>query len=312
MPLIRVNCSDAGLVLHRCEGSANEALVRAARQSPGPVIMMVHGFSFRPGAGVHCPHEHILSLKGGPSWKAKSWPGGLGFGSGAADEGLGLAFGWEARGTIWDAYRRAAIAGRALARAVRIIRAAAPGRAVHAIGHSLGARVVMRAMAQLEPGAMGRAILLNPAEFRGAAEAALARGAGPGAEVIAVTGRENVGFDMMLERLVGPVQRGRLQPGDRVLGRAPLDGPGRVTLRLDRGEVVDRLAALGHPLGEKRPAICHWSPYLRPGALPLYAALMRQAEAIPLDKLRVAEPRAAPVTWRPSLALLPMGRNAPS
>ncbi|KAA0912103.1 alpha/beta hydrolase [Aquicoccus porphyridii] len=316
MPVIRVNCDDAGLVLHREAGSADAALARAARESAGPVIVMVHGFSFRPGYGAHCPHEHILSMEDGPSWKAKSWPRGLGFGSGMADEGLGLALGWEARGTIWDAYRRAAIAGRALARAVRIIRAATPGREVHAIGHSLGARVVMRAMAQLEPGTVRRAILLNPAEFRGAAEAALARGAGPGAEVIAVTGRENAGFDMMLERLVGPVRRGRLRPGDRVLGRAPLDGPGQVTLRLDRSEVVARLAALGHPLGEKRPAVCHWSPYLRRGALPLYAALMRQPEAIALDKLRVAAPRAAsevaPVTWRPLLALLPMGRNAPS
>ncbi|KPP86675.1 MAG: hypothetical protein HLUCCO07_14175 [Rhodobacteraceae bacterium HLUCCO07] len=315
MPVIRVNSADAGLVLHRAEGSAEAALARAARDSTGPVIVMVHGFSFRPGYGAHCPHAHILAMEDGPSWKAKSWPRGLGFGSGTADEGLGLAFGWEARGTIWDAYRRAALAGRALARALRVIRAAAPGRTVHAIGHSLGARVVMRAMAQLEPGTVGRAILLNPAEFRSAAEAALARGAGRRADLIAVTGRENAGFDMMLERLVGPVQRRRLKPGDRVLGRVPLDGPRRVTLRLDQQDVVERLAALGHPLGETRPAVCHWSPYLRRGALPLYATLMRQADAIPLDALRVAAPeppRGAAVTWRPSLALLPMGRNAPS
>ena len=304
MPVLRVNSAGGELQLHRSDTPALAALCEAARAGAGPAIVMLHGYSFRPGKGRDCPHEHIFALENGPCRKARSWPRALGIGDGSPEEGLALAFGWNASGKLWDAYGRAAEAGRTLARAVAAIRAAAPGRAVHVIAHSLGARVAFQALSHLEPGDIGRVITLNAAEYAGAAQAALARGAGPRAEVFAVSGGENRAYDFLFERLVAPGLG-----GDRALGRAPLEGPGRIALRLDRADVAERLAALGFPLAARRRRICHWSPYLRGGTMTLYSALMRQAGALPAELFRM--PAAEKPARAPALPL-PMGRKAPS
>lgn len=303
MPLIRVNQQNDGLVLHRSPAPARAALRHAAQGGRGPVIVMVHGFKFRPYAGPDCPHEHIFAMRDGACRKARSWPRGLGFGSGQSDEGLGLAFGWDSMGPLRQVYGRAARAGAALAQAIRAIRCAAPDRPIHAIAHSLGTRVVLQALGHLAPGDLGRIVSLNGAEFAGAARAALERGAGPAAEFIAVSGRENAGYELLLERLIAPEQH-----GDRALGRVPLNGLGRVHLRLDRAAQADRLAALGYPLAPERRLMCHWSSYLRGGALEFYAGLMRQADSLPLSLLQPAEARPG----RASGSLLPMGWKASS
>ncbi|MEZ5714304.1 MAG: alpha/beta fold hydrolase [Paracoccaceae bacterium] len=303
MPLIRVNQQDDGLALHRSPAPARVALRHAAQGGRGPVIVMVHGFKFRPYAGPDCPHDHIFAMRDGACWKARSWPRGLGFGGGQRDEGLGLAFGWDSMGPIRQVYGRAARAGAVLADAIRAIRSAAPDRPVHAIAHSLGTRVVLQALPHLAPGDIGRIISLNGAEFAGTARAALERGAGPAAEFIAVSGRENAGYELLLERFVAPEQR-----GDRALGRARLHGPGRVHLRLDRAAQAERLIALGYPLAPERRLVCHWSSYLRGGALGFYAGLMRQADSLPLSLLQPVELPPERAGW----TLLPMGWKASS
>ncbi|UYV38461.1 DUF726 domain-containing protein [Rhodobacteraceae bacterium D3-12] len=303
MPLIRVNLQDTGLALHDSPAPALPALRRAAMRGDGPVIVMVHGFKFRPGDGLDCPHEHIFSFGGHPCRKAKSWPKGLGIG--AEQDTLGVAYGWNAKGMIWTAYAQAAEAGAGLARTIRELRRAAPHRPVHAIAHSLGARVVLQALRHLEPGDVTRVISLNGAEFRGAAQEALGAPAGRTAELIAVTARENAGVDLLFERLVAPAQR-----GDRAMGWGLAEAPGRVMLRLDRAGVSAHLARLGFPLAPHRRLFCHWSPYLREGTMALYAALMRQPDRLPLEALRIAEPDGDRVAM-PSLPL-PMGSNAPS
>ncbi|MDQ2093518.1 DUF726 domain-containing protein [Rhodalgimonas zhirmunskyi] len=300
MPLIRVNSIGGSLRLHEQARPPQPHLARAAQAGSGPIIVMVHGYKFRPYQGLDCPHQHIFALEDGPCWKAKSWPRGLGLGRGDPDEGLGLAFGWNSRGSIRNVYARAAEAGRDLARLIAVLRRAAPERPVHAICHSLGARVVMQALMHLEPGDIGRIITLNAAEFVGAAEDALAMGAGPTAELIAVSGRENAGFEMMLERVVRPDR-----VGDRAMGQRVPAGARRIGLHLDREEVVARIAALGFGLEAGQRRFCHWSPYLRAGALPFYGALLRQPEAFPLDALRVVTPPSAQETARP---WLPIGR----
>ena len=79
----------------------------------GPVIVMVHGFKYAPGHRSECPHRQILSLDPvRDCFKVVSWPRGLGFGRGAPDEGLGIGFGWNARGTLRQAYAEAARAGK--------------------------------------------------------------------------------------------------------------------------------------------------------------------------------------------------------
>lgn len=264
---------------------------------------MVHGFKFRPGDGLDCPHEHIFSFGGHPCRKAKSWPRGLGIGAGG--DTLGLAFGWNAKGMIWSAYRRAAEAGAALARGIREVRAAAPDRPVHAIAHSLGARVIFQALHHLQPGDLTRIITLNGAEFRASAEAALCSGAGRKAELIAVTARENAGVDLVFERLVAPARR-----GDRAMGWGIGAAPGRVMLRLDSAGMAEHLARLGFPLAPHRRLFCHWSPYLREGTMALYAGLMHRPQALPLEALRYTQADDGRAHL-PALPL-PMGSNAPS
>jgi len=317
MPVIRVNQRDEGLELHRSPAPALAALRRAAQGGDGPVIVMVHGFKFRPGDSGHCPHEHIFAPRDVGCWKGRSWPRALRLSEDGIPDALGLAFGWDSKAMIWTAYERAAGAGRALAQAIRAIRAAAPGREVHAICHSLGARVVLQALPHLDAGDLGRIIALNPAEFRTEALAALDSPAGSAAELIAVTGRENAGYDLLLERLVPAARR-----GDRALGWGlPPEaeaGGRRLLLRLDRPGVAAHLERLGFPLAPRRRIMCHWSPYLRDGAMALYAALLHEARRLPLEALRPPEGvrpaygGAEAPSPKHSTKHLPWGRKAPS
>ena len=83
-----------------------------------------------------------------------------------------------------------------------------------------------------------------------------------------------------------------------------------MTLRLDRAGVVRHLDRLGFPLAPQRRVMCHWSPYLRGGAMTLYAALMRQARQYPLGALQAPEQA---VSAKPGSTLpLPWGWKAPS
>ena len=89
----------------------------AGLSTPAPIVVMVHGYRYSPSEPAHDPHRHILSLDPDPGGRrVTSWPRALGFGAGDPGEGLAIAFGWEARGSLGGAYRRAGMAGAALAR----------------------------------------------------------------------------------------------------------------------------------------------------------------------------------------------------
>lgn len=309
MALLRVNATSQGVRMHLSEAPTGAALEAAG--TAGPVIVMVHGFKFLPGDPRHCPHLHIFSDHDThPCPKALSWPRALGI---RADAGgpLGVAFGWDARGTIWQAYAGAGHAGAALARLVSDLRRQVPERPVHAIAHSLGARVVLSALDHLDAGALNRVILLAGAEYRGTAEAMLATPAGRRCEVLNVTSRENRLYDMLLETAIAAEA-----PGDRALG-AGLDACNAVTLRLDAPETLQALARLGHAVAPPARRVCHWSSYLRPGVFDLYAGLLapgpafaRLRAALPGDSAPVPAParrRFAAVNFS-----LPLARNVSS
>ena len=250
-----------------------------------PIILMVHGYRFSPSVPAHDPFGSILApTRLRPGSRALSWPRHLGFGRGDPMEGLGVAYGWEARGTFWRAHAEARRAGDSLAELVEGLRAAMPGRPVHAVAHSLGARVVLRAVGLLPAGAVGRVVLMSPAEHRGAARAAMASDAGRTAEVISVRSAENRAFDAALQLLV-PMP----QP---VLGLGVAGLPN--WLDLDPCDPALREAArrLGHPIASRRWRVCHYSSYARPGMMRLYRTLLREPERVPLSALRTG-PRAA-------------------
>ncbi|MDO5528757.1 MAG: hypothetical protein Q4F71_05075 [Paracoccus sp. (in: a-proteobacteria)] len=267
-------------------------LLAAARGlKPGrPVIVMIHGYRFCPASPAHDPHQHILSLTPGTrSRRAMSWPAALGL-SAHGPEGLGVAFGWRARGPLREAYARAGLAGRDLARLASAL-SDASGRPVHLIGHSLGGRVALEAMRRAAPGEIGRLILLSAAELRGRAERALDAPASAAAEIINVTSRENDLFDFGLELMIGRMRRPALGLG------LPTPRANWLDIQIDDPATRRGLAALGYEIAPGAQRACHWSAYLREGVFALYRAALHRPAELPLALLRQHLPQRPLPRW---------------
>ncbi|MCA0872058.1 alpha/beta hydrolase [Seohaeicola saemankumensis] len=297
MPVVRINSVENRPQLH---GTSRPAwpILRRLGPGPGPVIVMIHGYKYEPGHARHCPHRHILSLH--PASLPDAWPRPLGFGAGHRDEGLGIAFGWNARGALWSAQARARDAGRVLARVIGELHRLAPARPVHIVAHSMGTEVALEALHHLPAGAVDRILSLTGACYRSRTATALATPAGQSAEFVNITSRENDPFDFLFERLITPPR-----PGDRSIGQG-LDGPGTVTLQLDCPGTLDHLDRIGLPVAPPQRRICHWSSYTRPGVLQMYSALLRRPGAFPLDALRRGLPPTPAPRWS-RLITLPSG-----
>ncbi len=304
MPLLQINAFGDRPGLHG-PGELDAALAAALARLPAaaPVIVIVHGYRFSPFAAAADPHRHILSLAPHRGCRrALSWPRHLGFGRADPAEGLCIAFGWEARGTIWGAWSRAGAAGRALADAIGRIGRHRRGP-VCVVGHSLGARVALAAMAALEAPAIGRTVLLAAAEYQSTARRALASPAGRLAEIVNVTTRENDLFDVLVEWLVR-----RPRPGDRALGAGLGQAANWLDLQIDCPATRDALGRIGHRIAAPSRRVCHWSPYLRPGLFPLYREFLRRPDRLPLDALRALVPADPAPRWSricPRLPRLP-------
>jgi pimeloyl-ACP methyl ester carboxylesterase len=253
---------------------------------------MMHGYRYSPSIPAHDPHRHILSPL--PVSHTTSWPTALGFGT-DHDEGLAIAFGWEARGTLRAAYGRAEQAGQTLADTVSEL-AQQSGRQVGLIGHSLGGRVALQSMQKAAAGSLGRVILLNAAEFRDTAEGAILSPAGQRSEVINVTARENDLFDFALEGLLA---RGRR----RALGLGlESHRTNWVDLQIDDAATLDALADLGFPTERGARRLSHWTPYLRGGLFDFYRAALCHPWALPLGLLRHHLPVRPDPRWSRLLA----------
>jgi hypothetical protein len=226
---------------------------------------MIHGWRYAPGFARDCPHGSILSLDPAPEdRRAVSWPRHLGL---DGTHGLGIALAWHAKCAPWRAHLRAGWTGAALAGIARLVHGHS-GRPIAVIAHSMGARVALSALQDVMPGQIGRLILLAAAETRGRTLSALATPAGRSVEVINVTTRENDLFDACFEWGIHLGLRTSIGQG---LGRPH---PGWHDLWIDQPRTLAGLAALGHPLADPPRRICHWSPYLRPGTIALYRALL--------------------------------------
>lgn len=260
-PPIRADAAPDGLRLDH-EGLARRL---AALPPEAPVVVMVHGWGYAPGLARDCPHGSILSLDPPPQdRRAVSWPRHLGLDGKA---GLGIALGWNAKCDPWRAQLRAGRTGTALAEIAQRVHSLS-GRGVQVIAHSMGARVALAALPLVAPGQINRLILLAAAETRSRALAALTSPAGEKAEVINVATRENDLFDAVFEWGVHLGLRTSIGQG---LGRSRANWH---DLWIDQPASLRGLARLGHPLTNAPRRICHWSPYLRPGTIALYRALI--------------------------------------
>jgi hypothetical protein len=258
---IRADAGPGGLQLD------GDRLFRKLDRLPqgAPVVVMIHGWRYAPGFARDCPHGSILSMDPPPEdRRAVSWPRHLGL---DGTQGLGIALGWNAKCDPWRAHLRAGWTGAALAGIARLVHGHS-GRPIAVIAHSMGARVALSALHDVVPGQIGRLILLAAAETRGRTLAALDTPAGQSVEVVNVTTRENDLFDACFEWGIHLGLRTSIGQG---LGRAH---PGWHDLWIDQPRTLAGLAALGHPLADPPRRICHWSPYLRPGTIALYRALL--------------------------------------
>jgi len=293
MPLIRANVQGDVATLDADLGGTLSAIPAGA-----PVIVLIHGYKFSP-SGPTTPHEHILSLSPTSRCrKAISWPRHLGFGKSDPDEGLCIALGWEARGTIWSARRAAIGAGQALAGLIDQI-----DRPVHIVAHSLGTRVALSALSEIRAGRIGRMVLLAAAEMQDAAQAALGAPGARGIDVLNVTSRENDLFDAAYETLV--------RPGSsvRTLGAGlPRPDPRWLDVQIDCPTTLDLLRDMGFVIGASDRRICHWSAYLRPGLFKFYSAFLREPARLPLALLACHLPDQTERRWS---RLIPRARRIP-
>ena len=305
MPFLRINAYGEVPELHGTDAALGPRLDWYGDE-PGPIVVMTHGYKYRPADPVHCPHIGMLSpacdhvTRGAPSW-----PRQLGFGTGRADEGLGIAFGWDARGALWTAERRATEAGRALAEVLDRLRRRNPDRPVHIVAHSMGTELALEALHHLPPGSVQRILSLTGACYRSRVEAALSTPAGRRAEFINVTSRENDTFDFLYERLIAPPV-----PGDRTIGLG-IDRSNVLTLQLDCPQTLAHLDRLGCAVGPSERRICHWSSYTRPGVLRFYDRLIRRPEIFTLDRLRRGVPARPAPRWSRLVAMPALPRPLP-
>jgi hypothetical protein len=99
LAVIHVTVRREGLTLRTPGGEAGGAqaaagLMAALDRVPqgAPVAALIHGFRFEPGRGCHDPHDTLFCAR-----NPRAWPARLGFSPQGRQDGLCIAFGWEAR-----------------------------------------------------------------------------------------------------------------------------------------------------------------------------------------------------------------------
>lgn len=295
MALLRINATPKGLALHDTPQPAARRILSFASH-PGPAIIMIHGYKYRPGSADHCPHVKIFGDA------EHGWPAQLQFGKKPVHEGIGIALGWDARGALRDVYNRATEMGEHLAVIVAMLRQHSPHRPVHVIAHSLGSELALSALEHLPAHTINRMILLTGASYAERARHLLNTPAGRTVEVLNVTSRENDLFDLVFERLVP-----KATAQDQAIGLG-IDAPNVTTVQLDCPETLQCFRRIGFDVAGPNRRICHWSAYTRPGVMQLYSAFLRNPAHLPLHRLaRVLPTEAAPrwsrlIPHRPRLA----------
>lgn len=285
MAVLRIDAARDGAL---SGGDWRDRLSVALEQHPGssaPLCVMVHGYRYTWASheAMLCPHSRLYGFTPrpcrGPRPLDAAWPGQLGFSPANPEEGLTIAFGWEARSlksggrarSFAQIYRDAETTAAALAAVISEIHHRRSDLEIDLFAHSLGARVVLSAMRQVPEAPFGRVILMAAAEYAQAARSAMA--ATSRGDVYHILSRANDPFDRMF-RLLAPWPRPE-QPA--TLAEAGLGARHQrwLDLQLDLPELAGWMAARGFRL-EKDDPLSHWHFYTDPGAMRFYRTILRQ------------------------------------
>ena len=160
----RERCND-----FTCSGSALSTHVQAKvpqhKGSGKPISILVHGFDFDPRdqfvddfCRSHNPHKRLyhwnnIELDTAIKEHCSSWPLGLGYAKDDEETGLCVGFGWLSRlggGEYTRAYEYLApTAANYLVAMIEVLSKKFPGEKINLMCHSLGSRVVVRAIKEL-------------------------------------------------------------------------------------------------------------------------------------------------------------------
>ncbi|HET9068542.1 MAG TPA: alpha/beta hydrolase [Amaricoccus sp.] len=296
MAYLGVRATERGLVASESGVPLREALARRlGGNGTGPVAVLVHGYKFHPERRRLDPEESLFApTPRGEGARVRSWPAGLGFRDDGGETGLAIGFGWPADAPLFRSllatgrngfarvYAAAAESGAMLAELVTRVQALAPGRPVDVLAHSLGARVALAALPHLAV-APGRVVLLGAAEYEAEARRCLAAVRGARApQVYNITTRANDVYDLAFE-CFAPRPAG----AGRALGAGLAGAPESwLDLQLDHPAVTAWINGQGIALSPPEARVCHWSFYTRPGALSVYAAILRRRPGWDVAELR--------------------------
>ncbi|MBK8977725.1 MAG: hypothetical protein IPM29_17600 [Planctomycetes bacterium] len=326
-----------------------QVAAEAAKLERGaPVVFMVHGFLFDPKAGVSPepsdtdnPHSRVYHFQVGDAAHEQrhhttSWPHWLGFESGDAGEhGVAVAFGWHSAPGLASSiiahfknfYSRAygfaeQSAWVFLATLESAARTAAlAGHPFDVFCHSLGSRIVVRALAMAAEaghreliGRLRRIVILGGAEYVVEAQLMMQRllrladsdpsGATRLPSFYNVVSRENDVLDVLAENF-GPRTFGNSQ----VIGHNGLDtgsrAPNWIDLQIDRPELQRWMAEChGIRISGDRPDNVwdHWYYYTYRGNMELYRRILREDEPWRIETLRRTDtrppiPEGVPRRW---------------
>lgn len=334
---------------------------RAAADLPAdqPVVVMVHGFLFDPKTAVSDnpkdtdnPHGRVYHFtvkdeRHEQRHHTASWPVGLGFEEqDAGESGLAVAFGWQSQPGFATsliehfenfyarAYDNAGQSAWVLINLIHALAELMPGRRIDIFCHSLGSRVVLRALALaakrpeddeaeedddsklLDPAVandiiarIGRIVILGGAEY--VVEAQLMRqrvdrlGLDDPPQVYNVVSRENDVLDKLAENF-GPRTFGNSQ----VIGHNGLDieldddkrGVDHwIDLQIDRRALQDWMEDRHEiTVSGDRPGTMwdHWYYYTHRGNMALYTNILRQRDEWAIPALRErGVPEGVPKPW---------------
>ncbi len=317
----------------------------------GPIVVMIHGFLFDPRTAVSedpkdtdNPHGRVYHFTKKPEPQEQrhhtaSWPLGLGFDTqlDGGRQGLAVAFGWQSQpgfaSSLLDysqnfyarAYDNAGRTAWVLVNLITALAESIPDRPIDLFCHSLGSRVVLRALALIAkhadeggPGVIldtevskrllqrvGRVIILGGAEY--VVEAQLmcrrlsSRDLASMPHFYNIVSRENDVLDKLAENF-GPRTFGNSQ----VIGHNGLNTEYKesywIDLQIDSGALREwmRDPPRNIDISGDNPGNVwdHWYYYTYRGNMELYKNILRERDSWSIVNLRDAGvPDGVPLRW---------------